>query len=163
MTNTRQITKIAAFISVAVLLGYVESLFPPIATGVKVGIANIVVITVLYTEGEKQAWAVSLLKVFLCMMLFGSMTSFVYSLCGAVVSLLIMCIFKRSGFFSLIAVSSAGGLFHNLAQLLCAYFIIGKGVIFYLPLLCLTGLFCGVLTGILAKILIKRRELFGKE
>ncbi len=164
MINTKRVTKTATFIALAVMLGYIESLFPPIMAGVKLGLANCVVITVIYTEGWRQAWVVSLLKVILCMTLFGSMTSFIYSLSGAVVSLIIMLIARKSGLFSLIAVSSLGGLFHNMAQLACAYFIIGKGVLLHLPVLCLSGLLCGVLTGIAAQIIIKRgRDIFGKD
>lgn len=164
MVNTRKITKLAAFISVAVILGYVESLFPPIAAGVKLGFANTVIITVLYTWGMKETWTVSILKVVLCMVLFGSIASLIYSLSGAVLSLLAMIIAKKSKSFSIISVSGLGGLCHNLAQFVCAYIIIGKGVLFYLPVLCLSGVLCGVLTGIAAQLIIKRgREIFGKE
>ena len=164
MIKTRNITKISAFVAVAVLLGYVESLFPPIAAGVKLGLANTVIITVLYTRGIKDAWIVSILKVLLCMTLFGSVMSFIYSFSGAVLSLLVMCIAKRSKIFSLIAVSSLGGLCHNMAQFLCAYLIIGKGVLFYVPVLCISGILCGALKGIAAQIIVKRgREIFGKE
>ena len=164
MTNTRKITKMAAFVSVAVMLGYVESLFPPIAAGVKLGLSNIVVITVLYTQGNKETWVVSLLKVLLCMMLFGSMTSFVYSLSGAVLSLAVMILAKKSKLFSMIAVSGLGGLCHNMAQLLCACLLMGKGVLFYIPMLCVSGIVCGALTGVAAQIIVKRgREIFGKE
>ena len=164
MTDTKKITKIAAFIAVAVILGYVESLFPPIAAGVKLGIANIVIITVLYTHSVRETWIVAVLKVVLCMALFGSMTSFIYSISGAILSLSVMIIAKRSKLFSLVAVSGLGGLCHNMAQFICAYIIIGKGVMFYLPVLCISGILCGVLTGIAAQLIVKRgREIFGKE
>lgn len=164
MVNTRKITKLSALISVAVILGYVESLFPPVAAGVKLGIANTVIIAVLYIHGGKDAYIVSVLKVVLCMALFGSMTSFIYSLSGAVLSLSAMIIAKRSKNFSIISVSGLGGLCHNIAQFVCAYIIIGKGVLFYLPVLCLSGILCGVLTGIAAQLIVKRgREIFGKE
>lgn len=164
MIKTRYITKISAFVAVAVILGYVESLFPPIAAGVKLGIANIAVITVLYLYGCKEAFMVSLLKVILCMALFGSMTSFIYSLSGAILSLSVMIPAKKSRVFSLVSVSGLGGLCHNLAQFVCAYIIIGKGVLFYLPILCLSGIAAGVLTGIASGIIVKRgREIFGKE
>ena len=164
MVNTRKITKLAAFVSVAVILGYVESLFPPVAAGVKLGISNTVIIAVLYIHGGKDAYIVSILKVLLCMALFGSMTSFIYSLSGAVLSLSAMIIAKKSKSFSVVSVSGLGGLCHNLAQFVCAYIIIGKGVLFYLPVLCLSGILCGVLTGIAAQLIIKRgREIFGKE
>ncbi len=162
--NTKKVTRTAAFTAVAILLGYVESLFPPIAAGVKLGLANTVVITVLYTQSAKEAWAVAIMKAILCATLFGSASSFVYSFSGAITSLLVMIIAKKSNLFSLIAVSSLGGIFHNMAQLLCAYFFIGKGVLFYIPVLFVSGALCGILTGIAAKILVKRGiELFGKE
>ena len=164
MKNTKTITKLAAFISVAVILGYVESLFPPVAAGVKLGLANTVIITALYTRGGKDAWIVSILKVVLCMTLFGSATSFIYSLSGAILSLTVMIIAKKSKLFSLVSVSGLGGLCHNMAQFFCAYIIIGKGVLFYLPVLCVSGILCGVLTGIVSGIIVKRgREIFGKE
>ena len=162
--NTKKVTRTAAFTAVAILLGYVESLFPPIAAGVKLGLANTVVITVLYTQSTKEAWAVAIMKAILCAALFGSASSFVYSFSGAIISLLVMIIAKKCNLFSLIAVSSLGGIFHNMAQLLCAYFFIGKGVLFYIPVLFVSGALCGILTGIAAKILVKRGiELFGKE
>ena len=70
---------------------------------------------------------------------------------------------KKSGAFSLAAVSGLGGVFHNMAQLLCAYFIIGKGVLFYIPVLVVSGAACGILTGVAAHMIVKRRDLFGKE
>ena len=162
--NTKTVTRTAAFTAVAILLGYVESLFPPIAAGVKLGLANTVVITVLYTQNPRQAWAVAIMKAVLCAALFGSASSFVYSLAGAVLSLLVMILAKKSNLFSIIAVSSLGGIFHNMAQLICAYFFIGKGVLYYIPVLFVSGAVCGILTGIAAKILVRRgSELFGKE
>ena len=162
--KTRTVTQTAAFTAAAILLGYVESLFPPIAAGVKLGIANTVVLTVLYTRSTRQAWAVAILKTVLCAALFGSASSFVYSLAGALLSLFIMWLAKKSNLFSIAFVSSLGGIFHNMAQLLCAYFFIGKGVLFYIPVLFVSGAICGMLTGIAAKILVKRGdELFGKE
>ena len=162
--NTKSVTRTAALTAAAVLLGYVESLFPPIAAGVKLGIANTVVLIAIYIYGAKKAWAVSIMKVILCAALFGSGSSFVYSISGAMVSLLVMLIAKKTNAFSIIAVSSLGGIFHNLAQLLCAYFFIGKGVLFYIGVLCISGGVCGMLTGIAAKILVRRgSELFGEE
>ncbi len=162
--NTRIVTRTAAFTAAAILLGYVESLFPPIAAGVKLGLANTVVITVLYTQSVNQAWAVAIMKTVLCAALFGSASSFVYSFSGAIISLCVMIIAKKSNLFSIVAVSSLGGIFHNMAQLLCAYFFIGKGVLFYIPVLFVSGALCGILIGIAAKILVRRgSELFGKE
>ena len=161
MISTKTITKTAAFGAMAVLLGYVESLFPPIAAGVKLGLSNAVIIIVLYTLSSKQAFLVSLIKVFLCTALFGTATSFVYSLSGALTSVFVMSVAKKTNWFSLIGVSSLGGIFHNLAQMVCACLIIGNPVIFYLPVLFVSGAICGAATGALSQIIVKRRDLFG--
>ena len=163
MIRTKDITRTAALTAAAVLLGYVESLFPPIAAGVKLGLANTVVLFSLYTQSVGKAWVIAILKVLLCMMLFGNGAALLYSLSGAVMSVLVMSIAKKTGQFSLMGVSALGGISHNMAQLLCAYFIIGKGVLFYMPVLLVSGVVCGILTGIATHIIVKRRDLFGKE
>ena len=158
MKNTKDITRTALMVTVAVLLGYVESLFPPIVPlpGIKLGLANAVVILLLYTGSAEKTWMVVLLKVVLCSALFGTATSFIYSISGGIVSLVIMMAAKRLNVFSIIGVSSLGGIFHNVAQLICAYLIIGKGALFHLPVLCVAGALCGMLTAVAAKILIEK-------
>lgn len=166
MTKTKKITRTALLVTIAVLLGYVESLFPPVVPvpGIKIGLANAVVMLVLYMDSAKSAWAVSMLKVVLCAVLFGSATSFLYSISGAVVSLVVMIIAKKVKIFSGVGVSSIGGIFHNIAQIMCAYFVVGKGALLYIPILCVSGAVCGALTGVCAQLIIKRgRNLFGKE
>lgn len=166
MIKVKTVARMAMMTSLAVLLGYVESIFPPPVAipGIKLGLANVIIITVLYICGAKQAWTVALLKVALCGVLFGTATSFVYSLCGAALSLVIMMLAKRTNLFSVVGVSSLGGIFHNLGQLVCAYFFIGKGALLHIPMLCLCGALCGVLTGLAAQIIIKRgRGIFETE
>lgn len=151
--------------ALAVLLGYVEGLFPPPVAipGIKLGLANVIIIMILYTAGAKQAWMVAVMKVSLCALLFGSATSFLYSLCGAVISLAVMSLAKRTKLFSIVGVSSLGGIFHNMGQLICACFFIGKGAILHIPVLCVCGAVCGVLTGIAARIILKRgRGIFAE-
>lgn len=166
MMNSKKITRTALLITMAVLLGYVESLFPPVVPvpGIKLGLANAVVMLVLYLDSAKSAWTVSVIKVILCSVLFGTMTSFVYSLSGAVVSLFIMMLAEKAKIFSVPGVSSIGGIFHNLGQLVCAYFFVGKGAIFYIPVLCVSGAVCGALIGVAVQLILKRGgNLFGKE
>ena len=163
MIRTKDITRTAAFVAVAVLLGYVESLFPPVAAGVKLGLANTVIIVSLYLQSVGKTWLIAVLKVLLCMALFGNGAALIYSLSGAVFSLLVMSVAKKTNLFSLIGVSSLGGVSHNMAQLLCAYVIIGRGVLFYIPVLVVSGAVCGVLTGVAAQILVRRGDIFGKK
>ena len=166
MINSKKITRTALLITIAVLLGYVENLFPPVVPvpGIKLGLANAVIMLVLYMDSPKSAWVVSLIKVILCSVLFGSVTSFVYSISGAALSLFIMMLAKKVKIFSVSGVSSIGGIFHNLGQLICAYFFVGKGAIFYIPVLCVSGAVCGAITGIAVQLVLKRGgNLFGKE
>ena len=166
MINSKRITRTALLITIAVLLGYVESLFPPIipVAGIKLGLANAVLLLVLYLDSAKNAWTVSILKIILCSVLFGTATSFVYSLCGGALSLVVMMLAKRMKIFSVPGVSSIGGIFHNLGQLVCAYFFVGKGAILYIPVLCVSGAVCGALIGIAVQLILKRGgNLFGKE
>lgn len=166
MIKVKEVARMAMLTALAVILGYVETLFPPPAAipGIKLGLANAIIILMLYTGSARQMWTVSMLKVSLCALLFGSATSFVYSLCGAVVSLGIMMLAKRTNLFSVVGVSSLGGIFHNMGQLVCAYFLIGKGALLHIPVLCLCGALCGVLTGLASQIIIKRgRGIFETE
>ena len=166
MTRNRKISRTALLVTIAVLLGYVENLFPPPVPvpGIKIGLANAVVILLLYTKQVKEAFCVSFMKVFLCTLLFGTPVSFLYSLSGAVLSLCIMLLAKKTSLFSLIGVSGLGGISHNLAQLVCAFFFVGKGALLYIPVLCISGAVCGVLTGFATQIILKRgRGLFDKE
>lgn len=165
MIKVKTVARMAVLTALAVLLGYVEGLFPPPVAipGIKLGLANVIIITVLYICGAKQAWTVTVMKVSLCALLFGSATSFLYSVCGAVLSLAVMTVAKRSKLFSIVGVSSLGGIFHNMGQLICAYFFIGKGALLHIPVLCLCGALCGVLTGLAAQIIIKRgRGIFAE-
>ncbi len=165
MKTSRAITLAAVLCAIAVILGYVESLIPapiPIA-GVKLGLGNLAVVIALYLLGCKYAWVVSIMKVFLCSMLFGGFAPFLYSLCGAVFSMAIECASKKSKLFSIVGVSAMGGLFHNIGQLLCAGFVIGKGAFYYMPILSVTGILGGFLIGIVATVIIKRGEdIYGK-
>lgn len=165
MTNVKEVTKMALFTALAVLLGYVESLFPPPVAipGIKLGLSNVIILFALYEIGAKKAWIIALLKVFLCSLLFGTGISLLYSLSGSIMSLALMQTAKKTGLFSVIGTSSIGGIFHNMGQLLCAYFFVGKGAIIHIPVLCLSGAICGIFTGVCATIIIKRgSDIFGK-
>lgn len=164
MIKNKKIALASLLAALAVILGGIDNLIPTPAPGVRLGLGNITVLLAIYFSGYKSAVIVALLKVFLCSTLFGSPTVFLYSLSGAVLSLLAMIAAKKMRCFSVVGVSIIGGIFHNLGQLICAYFLVGKGAIYYIPVLCASGCIAGVLTGIVAGIIIKRgRGLFGKK
>ena len=158
--KTRKITVLAMAIALAMILSYVESLIPSLGIpGVKMGLANIVVVFCLYRLGWKEAAGVSLLRVFLVSVLFGHAASLMYSAAGAVLSLLGMIALKATDRLSYITVSVIGGVLHNVGQILVAWALMGPNVVYYLPVLIVSGTVSGVLIGILAGLIVKRIEV----
>lgn len=158
--KTRKITVLAMAIALAMILSYVESLIPsPGIPGVKMGLANIVVVFCLYRLGWKEAAGVSLLRVFLVSLLFGHAASLMYSAAGAVLSLLGMTALKATDRLGCVAVSVIGGVLHNVGQILVAWALMGPNVVYYLPILIVSGTVTGVLIGVLAGLIVKRIDI----
>ena len=160
--SSKKIALLAMSIALAMILSFVESQIPSFVAipGVKVGLANIVVIFALYRLGVKEAVLISLVRVFLVSLLFGNIMSLWYSLAGAVVSLLGMILMKRIKSFSYIAVSVAGGVLHNMGQIGMACLVLETDIIrYYAPFLVLSGTIAGIVTGLVASILIKRIDI----
>ena len=135
-----------------------ESLLPSVGIpGVKMGLANIAVIFALFRFGWKEAAALSLVRVVLVSLLFGSVGAMLYSLAGAVLSLAVMALLRRIDRFSTVGISVAGGVAHNAGQILMAMLILQtKQLLGYLPVLAVSGIAGGVLTGLAAALLIRR-------
>jgi heptaprenyl diphosphate synthase len=149
----------ALSVSFALILSFIESKIPAFVAipGVKVGLANIAVIFTLYRLGIKEAIAVSIIRVLLVSMLFGSPVSLIYSISGAVLSLAVMILMKRFLPFGEVAVSVCGGVMHNVGQIAAASVMLGTNVVvYYLPFLLLSGTIAGIAVGIVSAILIKK-------
>ena len=150
-------------ITFAIILSYVESRIPSFVAipGIKVGLANIVVIFVLYTIGIKEAIIISAIRVGIISVLFGNIMSLAYSIAGAFLGLLVMFILKKLTPLKLIAVSVVGGVMHNVGQIAVAAMILETAVVvYYLPFLILSGTIAGVAVGVAAAVLIKRLSRF---
>ena len=159
--ETRKIARMGRLVALYMTLSYVESLIPAFVAvpGVKVGLANIVVIFALYTLGPIEALIVSLLRVILSSFLFGSVLSLLYSLSGALLSLGGMILMKKLKIFSTTVVSVTGGVLHNVGQILVACLVLETDVLlYYLPVLILSGVITGAVIGIIASLVIKRLE-----
>lgn len=157
-SNAYTVAQLGMFIAVAMVFSYVESFIKiDIAVpGIKIGLANIVTILVLHQMGLADAVIVSALRIFLSSLLFGNVTIMIYSLAGAAVSILLMWISEKIGFFSVAGTSILGGVGHNMGQLLVAYFIIkNQNVLIYAPVLILSGTITGILIGIAAAFVIR--------
>lgn len=159
MNKTQRITRLALTVAVAMLLSYIESCLPSFTAvpGIKMGLANIAVIFALYRFGLREAVVVSLTRVFLMALLFGSVVSMLYGLAGAVVSILLMELMRRFSPFSTVGVSVLGGVAHNAGQIGAACIILKTDLlVYYMPILIISGTLAGIVTGIAAGMLIKR-------
>ncbi len=139
--------------SLAMIFSYIEFLIPfnlgiP---GIKLGLANIVIIMTLYCIGTKYSFAVNVMRVLLSGLLFSGMFGCMYAMTGALLSLSVMSLLKKTGLFSVIGVSVAGGITHNLAQVITASFVVSNLNVFgYFPLLIFSGLVCGFVNGLIS-------------
>ena len=157
-----KLSLMALSVSLAMILSFVESQIPAMVAipGVKVGLANIVVVFALYKLGWKHAAVISLTRVFLVGLLFGNGISILYSFTGAIVSFAAMLLLKKAKVFSTMAVSVAGGVLHNLGQIAMACVIMGTDVLrYYAPFLILSGTLAGIAIGVLAAIMIRRIDV----
>ena len=147
------------FLALALVAGYIEQLIPINLgiPGVKLGLANIVTMLLLYIVGVPAACLISVLRILLSGFLFGSGFAMVYSAAGAAMSMLVMALLKKTKKFSSVGVSVAGGIFHNVGQIIVAMIVLEtKALAYYLPILILSRLVAGILIGILSGILTKR-------
>ena len=152
----------ALSVSLAMILSFVESQIPAFVAipGVKIGLTNIVVIYALYKLGWKYAAVISFVRVLLVGMLFGNGVSIAYSLAGAAVSFAVMVLLMRAKVFSTTAVSVAGGVMHNMAQIGMACIIMETNLLtYYAPFLLISGTLAGIAIGVVSAIMIKRVDI----
>ncbi|MBP5154853.1 MAG: Gx transporter family protein [Lachnospiraceae bacterium] len=155
----KQIVAEALLCCLALVLSYVESLFPLhlAVPGIKMGLPNLVIVFALYRLGAGSALRISLVRVGLSALLFGNVFSLLYSAAGAVLSLSLMAILARRSGLHTAGVSVSGAVCHNLAQIGVAMMVLGtREIIFYLPVLLVSGTVSGVVIGVLAALMISR-------
>ena len=163
-TNVEKLVFLSASVALAMVLSFLESLIPPISQipGVKLGLANVLTVFVLYKCGWWEACAVSFVRVLLAALLFGSFPSLIYSAFGAAFSLLMMIFAKMLLPLSPIGVSVLGAVAHNSGQILAAYILMGNGAIaYYLIPLIFSGTVSGIAIGVLGGIVMQRIKLKG--
>ena len=155
----RRVALTGMMASLALIFSYVEVLFPFNAgiPGVKLGLANLVPLIILYRLDARYAFAANLIRVILAGLLFSGLFAALYSLAGSLASFLVMYLLKKTRLFSVIGVSTAGGVFHNLGQLIVAMLAVsGPQLIHYMPVLIISGMIAGIIVGIGAAILLDR-------
>ena len=155
----KKVAYFGVFTALALIFSYVEALIPfhigiP---GVKLGLANLIVVIALYKMGAKEALCLSVVRIVLAGFLFANLFSIIYSLAGGVLSLAVMALLRKTGSFSVYGVSMAGGVFHNIGQILIAMIVVESfSVAYYVPVLLVAGVLTGLLIGIVADGMLKR-------
>ena len=140
-------------LALSLILSYIESILPFSVgiPGIKLGLPNLVVILILYVYSAKEAFTVNMLRILLSGFLFGNLYSILYALAGALCSFCMMLFLRKVKCFSIAGVSTCGGVFHNIGQILVAVFVVDTfAPAFYLPFLIIAGAVTGFLIGIVA-------------
>lgn len=156
---TKKTAYLGLCLALALICSYVEALIPFSIgiPGVRLGLTNIVIVGVLYLSNWRDALFVSVSRVLLAGFFFGSLYSILYSFAGALLSLFVMAIIKKTEKLHLISVSAAGGVAHNAGQFLVAALVVENyRILYYLPILFLVGMVTGVLIGVAAASVLKR-------
>lgn len=147
---SKRIAMGAILVALAMIFSYVELLLPMDfgIPGVKLGLANLVVVMGLYVLEHREVFLICVIRIVLMGLLFGNVLTIVYSLAGAMLSFTVMSLAKRCRGLSIVGVSVAGGVSHNIGQLLVAACIVrNMHVFFYLPPLLIAGTITGALMG----------------
>lgn len=154
---TKKITFLSLLTALAIILGYLESFIPVniMVPGFKIGLANIVSIIALYNYGYQDALIISILRCLIIALTFTNLYMFLYSICGALLSLTIMYLLKKSKLFSVLMISITGAISHNLGQLAVAIIFFGFNITYYLPYLIIIAVLTGFLIGFISIAIMK--------
>lgn len=161
---SRKVAFYGIFAALGILMGYVEAILPspvPIQ-GVKLGLANVIVLIAMYFMGGKAALGINAIRVLISALLFNGFSGFLYSMAGAGASFIVMLLAKKIKSSGIIGVSVLGGVTHNIAQMGVAALVLGTpGLMYYVPVLLVSGTAMGVITGMVAKYCLKHIEKAG--
>ena len=153
--KTQKLAQTALLSATAIIFGYIETLLPSVGIpGIKLGLSNIVILLAIYKLSIPSALFIMLIKVLVTSLLFSGLNVFFFSLCGGVLSITAMILFKNRS-FSVVGVSILGGVFHNIGQILVAGFVLSTSVFYYLPILLISGCITGFLTGYICNVTMK--------
>lgn len=147
------------FTALALMFSYIETMIPIQfgVPGIKLGFANIMIVIMLYKSSAKEALLLSIVRIMLSGFLFANLSSILYSIAGGVLSLGIMTLLKKQGGFSVIGVSVAGGVSHNIGQLIVAMLVVETYQVgYYFPVLLVAGVLTGLGIGVVSQEVLKR-------
>ena len=160
--NVRRLTQLSVLLTIAIIIFVLELQLPPLTPipGIKMGLSNIITLVIILLNNKKDAFTVLILRIVISSIFAGQMTSFLYSIAGGIFSFAVMSLFslflKKD---KLWVISAFGAIGHNLGQIIVAIILTGTWrIVFYFPLLFISGIISGIFTGIVAQLLIKRLE-----
>lgn len=159
--KAKNIAAFGVYVALAMIFSYIELQIPPLVAipGIKLGLPNVVIIIALYKFGWKEAIIINVLRVLLVSVLFGTVLSLLYSVAGAILSLFVMIILKKSKIFSTVLVSVFGAISHNIGQITVAIFVLETSeLLYYLPVLLITGTISGLLLGLIGATVVKKLD-----
>lgn len=154
---TRRLTISALLVALAMIFSYIEALIPfnfgiP---GIKLGLANLVVVVALYLLGAKQAFMISMVRILLVAFTFGSLAALFYSIAGGILSFAVMALCRKIKGLSVMGISVAGGVSHNIGQIVVAIFVVeNMNLILYVPVLIIAGIVTGLLIGLVSGMVL---------
>ncbi|MDW8799544.1 Gx transporter family protein [Clostridium sp. A1-XYC3] len=156
MNKTKKMVFLSFLVSIALVIYVIEAQIPVLFPGIKLGLANIISLAALILIGWKEALLIMFLRTILGSIFGGSMSAFMFSIAGGLLSNIIMIVlyksFKES--MSLWTISICGAIFHNIGQLLVASFVVQDFRIYvYLPILLVSAVITGYFIGLCTKFL----------
>ncbi len=152
--DTKKLALYALLVAICLIVGYLENVLSitliTMAPGIKIGLSNAVALLLIYKGDIKGAWLINISRIALSALLFGSPISFLFSLSGGITSTAVTSLLSRVKCVSCVGASIAGGVVHNVFQLVAAIAFVGIGVMYYVPVLIALGAVCGAFCGFLA-------------
>ncbi|MBR4240698.1 MAG: Gx transporter family protein [Eubacterium sp.] len=159
MRKSKKVAVFALSVALAFTLSFLETLIPINigVPGVKIGLSNLVVVSALYLLDKKQAFAISMIKILISGLVFSGAFSLLYSFAGGILSFFVMLLAMKSEKISILGVSVIGGVLHNIAQIIVAAIVMQTPrIVYYLPVLLISGVAAGIVIGVISKILVQR-------
>ena len=157
MNKTRKLALSALFVSIMLILGYIESMIGIGYPGIKLGLSNSVLLLAIYWLGVPTAFMLMAAKVLLSGLMFAGVSAMMYSFAGGILSMLSMALISKIKGVSPVSVGAVGGAMHNVGQVGLAILIVKTtGLLTYMAILMVIGIVMGVITGLLTVMLMKR-------
>lgn len=159
MNNIKRLSIISMLLAMAIVLSYLESFIPMFVPGLKLGLANIIILIMLYEFRYYEAFIVQITRIIIVALIRGTLLNpiFFMSLTGGILAYLIMLLFSRLKIFTPIGVSVIGAIFHTIGQIVVAFIIINvMEIAYYLPFIALLSVGTGILSGLIAYTYLRR-------